>query len=330
MTRLHVIFGYGPTGRAVASALLARGERVRVVSQTLPERMDPRLESVAADATDAERATAACTNATHVYQCMNARDYHRWPEQFPPLQRGVLTAAIAAGATLIALENLYVYGAHGGGPMTEDLPLLGRGSRASTRVAMTRELEEAHARGELKVIRVRAADLIGPHVRQSMAGSDLIEPILDGASAVWLVANPDLPHAFSSARDVGVVMATVALDPSAAGEVFHVPSIAVTPRSLVALLAAAAGQREPGIHHVPRWAVPVAVGTMGLFVPAMRGLTESTWMFYEPFVVDARRFERRYGIGATPLSETVRDTVAWYRSLGGSEATLLTHAEVAR
>ena len=314
--RLHVVFGFGPTGRAVADALLARGEQVRVVTHTTPAGdLDPRLEVVLADATDLEQASSACVGATHVYQCMNARDYHRWPEQFPPLQRGVLAAAKAAGATLIALENLYGYGAHGGTPMTEDMPLLGRGSRASTRVAMTRELDEAHERGELTVVRVRAADLIGPHVRQSMAGSDLVEPILDGARSVTLLADPDLPHAFSSAADVGMVMATVALDPTAAGLVFHVPSVAVAPRALVSALAIAAGRPAPAVRWVPRWALPVLLPIAGVFVPPMRGLSESTWMFYEPFLVDSRRFEERYGRGATPLATTLEATVAWYSSL---------------
>ena len=44
-----------------------------------------------------------------VYQCLNA-PYTQWPELFPPLQRGVLTAAERAGALLVTLENVYATG----------------------------------------------------------------------------------------------------------------------------------------------------------------------------------------------------------------------------
>jgi hypothetical protein len=50
----------------------------------------------AADA--AESALAAC-------QRVNA-PYTRWPERFPPLQRGVLTTAERTGPLLVVLENL--------------------------------------------------------------------------------------------------------------------------------------------------------------------------------------------------------------------------------
>ena len=57
-----------------------------------------------------------------IYQCLNA-PYTEWPKLFPPLQRGVLTAAERTGALLVSLENVYGYGPTGGKPMTEDLPL---------------------------------------------------------------------------------------------------------------------------------------------------------------------------------------------------------------
>ena len=119
--RLHVVFGTGQVGNALAAHLAGLGHPVRAVSRHRP----PALAGVdwrAADAADPEAAADAAKGAAVIYQCLNA-PYNQWPERFPPLQRGVLAAAERSGALLVSLENLYGYGPTGGRPMTEDLPL---------------------------------------------------------------------------------------------------------------------------------------------------------------------------------------------------------------
>src|SRR4051794_18454713 len=153
LNELHVVYGTGPVGTAVVEMLLAQqGKHVRVVTRSgARKHLPPTVEVVRGDATDAADARQICAGATHVYNCTNPVDYHRWPEQFPPLQRGVLEGAAASGAKLIVMENLYMYGPHGGIPMTETMPQLGRGSRSTTRVRMTEELFAAHHSGRVRV-----------------------------------------------------------------------------------------------------------------------------------------------------------------------------------
>lgn len=112
----------------------------------------------------------------------------------PPLARSVM-------------ENLYVYGPHGGAPMSEDMPMRGQGSRSSTRVQMTKELFAAHASGKLRAVSVRASDLLGPYVSESLAGLGLANEVtgvpqaLIGGTATgaviglaqWLVLRQRLP-----------------------------------------------------------------------------------------------------------------------------------------
>ena len=153
----------------------------------------------------------------------NPVDYHRWPEQFPPLQRGVLEGAAAAGAKLIVMENLCVYGPHGGVPMGEDLPMRGQGLRSSTRIQMTNELFAAHRSGKVRVASVRASDLFGPYVTESLVGERLFEPLLAGKPA-QLFANPDLAHSVSYIRDVGQALVTAGADDRALGQAWHAPN----------------------------------------------------------------------------------------------------------
>ena len=51
----------------------------------------------------------------------------------------------------------------------------------------------------------------------------------------------------------------------------------------------------------------------GLFVPAARQMVEMAYEFEKPFVVDSTRFERAFGVKATPLREAIRETLSWYR-----------------
>src|SRR6185436_4623105 len=113
----HVVFGTGPAGRAVADALIGRGARVRMVNRTgAPARSG--VETIGGDATDVDFARDVAADAGTVYFCLNAPNYPRWAEEFPPLQHAVLGAARAAGAKLVVLENLYMYG-RSTGPLHE-------------------------------------------------------------------------------------------------------------------------------------------------------------------------------------------------------------------
>ena len=253
----HVVFGSGPVGLAVVDALLAQGKRVRVVSRSGARRALPvAVEVVRGDATDPEDTRRVCAGATHVYNCTNAPDYHRWPEQFPPLQRGVLAGAAAAGAKLIVMENLYGYGPHGGAPMTEATPLRGHGSRSTTRRRMTEELFAAHRAGRVRAVSVRASDLLGPHVTESLVGERFFGPFLAG-KRVRLFADPDVPHSLSVVGDVGRAMVTVGAHDAALGRAWHAPNApAVSLRAFAALVGEETGLAPPIV-------VPAAGGGPG-------------------------------------------------------------------
>ena len=131
--RLHVVFGTGQVGSALAAHLAGLGIAVRAVSRHRPTALAG-VDWRAADATDPEGAADAAKGASVIYQCLNA-PYNQWPEWFPPLQRGVLAAAERTGALLVSLENLYGYGPTGGQAMTEDLPLAVTGVKGRARAA---------------------------------------------------------------------------------------------------------------------------------------------------------------------------------------------------
>ena len=248
--QLHIVFGTGQVGSALAAHLAGMGIAVRAVSRHRP----PALTGVdwrAADATDPEAAADAAKGAAVVYQCLNA-PYNHWPERFPPLQQGVLAAAERNGALLVSLENLYGYGPTGGRPMTEDLPLAATGAKGRARAAMTAELLAAAEAGRVRIAIGRASDFFGPGVT---AGSTLGERVFGNALAgrrADFIGNPGLRHTYSYVPDIAAGLATLGTDDRAAGQVWHLPGPATgTTRALLDLVAGQVGH-PVGVRALPK------------------------------------------------------------------------------
>ena len=312
MSELHVVFGTGPLGLSVVRALLKRGKRVKLVSRSgkVKEGLET-VEFVAGDATNVQDCIRLCKDATHVYNCTNAPDYHRWPEQFPPLQQGVLEGAAAAGAKLVVLENLYMYGPHGGVPMTETMPMSATGARGSTRKRMTEALFKAHCKGKVQVTSARASDFYGPGVKQSLV-ADVFTNAVQG-KRVTLMANPKLPHSFSYMGDVGEALVRLGEHDAALGRAWHVPNAPAIPlEAFVELVFEAAGQ-EPKLTYLPKPVTQTLLPVLGLVVPPVRGLSENFYQTYESFVVDDSAYKTAFGDHATPLREGIGQTLEWLR-----------------
>src|SRR5215203_4748529 len=124
---LHVVYGTGAVGMAVMDTLVQNGRRVRMVNRSGRASVPESVEVVGGDAADP-----------------------------------TFTRAASAGARLIAIENLYMYGLTGGRPLTEDLPYAPNTRKGTIRARMSEELMEAHTSGRVQVAIGRASDFFGP------------------------------------------------------------------------------------------------------------------------------------------------------------------------
>jgi nucleoside-diphosphate-sugar epimerase len=305
---LHVIFGSGQVGLALAARLADSGFAVRSVSRHRPAALADGVDWRAVDATNPSAAIDAARGAAVVYQCLNA-PYTQWPELFPPLQRNVLAAAEHADAVLVALENIYGYGPTGAKPMTEDLPLAATTSKGRTRAAMTADLLAAAEAGRVRTAIGRASDFFGAGVTESSLGARVFGNAVAGKRADF-IGNPDLPHTYSYVPDVAAGLATLGTDERAVGQVWHLPGPeTVTTRTVLDLVAAQVGHHV-GIRNVPK----IALRALGLVNPLMRELAEMSYEFEQPFVLDTTKFTSTFGTSGTPLATAITDTIAWYRS----------------
>src|SRR5579863_2597778 len=154
---IHVIFGAGPLGAAIARELLAKGKRIRMVTRSGKGYIPAGVESIRGDATDPKTTREVCQGATVVYNCTNA-PYTEWVRLLPPLQAGIVEGAAAAGAKLVSAENLYMYGPTHGKKLTEDLPYAATGHKGRIRAQLAETLMEAHKSGKVRVAIGRASD----------------------------------------------------------------------------------------------------------------------------------------------------------------------------
>lgn len=304
---LHVVFGAGQVGRELAACLAERDIPVRMVSRHRPSAPIGGVDWLAADASDPEAAGNAAKGAGVIYQCLGA-PYSEWPKRWPPMQRGVLSAAERSGALLVTLENLYGYGPTSGAPMTEDLPLAAATVKGRLRAAMTEELLAASDAGRVRIAIGRASDFFGAGATESSLGERVFGNAVAGKRADF-IGNPDLPHTYSYVPDIASGLVTLGTDERAVGGVWHLPGPeTVTTRQLLELVADDLGH-PVGIRVLPK----LAVRALGLINPTIHGLHELSYEFEQPFVLDTTKYESTFATERTPLATALANTVVWYR-----------------
>src|SRR5215216_655776 len=290
----HVVFGTGPVGLAVMDELVTKSKRVRMVNRSGRASVPHGVEVIGGDATDEVFAREASGGASVVYFALNP-PYNKWPELFPPLQAGVLEGAASAGAKLIAMENLYMYGPTGGRPITEDLPYAPNTRKGRVRARMSQELMEAHKTGRVRVAIGRASDFFGPRVLVSAAGEQVFGRAVEGKSA-QLAGDPDQPHTYTYVPDIGKGLVILGEREEALGQVWHLPSPeTLTTRQFVEMIFEEVG-KPARLQAAPK----ILLRAIGLFNPAIRETIEMLYEFEEPFVVNHTKFEKAFGEHATP------------------------------
>lgn len=297
-SNLHVIFGTGQIGTRVAQRLLEHGARVRVASRT--PKAPPGVEAVAGDARDLGFAAEVAKGAAVVYDTTNPL-YQHWKRDLMALGRGPLHAAVANRAKLVALDNLYMYGAPAGS-ISETSPVAPVSSKGALRAA----LAELRLAASTPVAIVRASDFFGAALPSSWFGERFYDRAFAG-KAVECLGDPDQPHSYTYAEDVAAAL--VQLGSVADIGVWHVPTLpAITSRELASHVGRALNL-DLAMKRMPR----ALLRTLGVFMPFMRELPEMAYQWEAPFVIDDAKYRARFGVGPTALAAQLESVTAWAR-----------------
>jgi nucleoside-diphosphate-sugar epimerase len=305
---LHVVFGTGPVGSWIASKLSENGERVRAVNRSgkAGGLMPADVEVVSADASDPAQATKAAEGATVVYQALNP-PYQQWAELFPALQAGALAAAKANDARFVSIDNLYLYG-HVDGAITEASPVAPISRKGELRARMAADVLRAHQAGDVRAAIVRSSDYYGPGVTQSAFGARTFEPLIAGKGGE-ATGNADMLHSFAYIEDVAAAAVALGANDSALGGVWFTPHAAAqTQRAMIE-----DASKQLGVKPKVSTVSPTMLRLVGLFSPPVREMGEMMYEFTNPFIVDSSKSDRALGLSATPISEGLARTIAWYQ-----------------
>ncbi|MGI5163869.1 NAD-dependent epimerase [Spirillospora sp. CA-253888] len=295
----HVIIGRGGTASATALLLADSGDRVRMVSRSGGGPAHPLVETVALDASDADRLTEAARGAATVFNAAMPA-YHTWPETVPPLFGAILTAVRRTGANYVMLGNHYGYAPTGGVPLTEDHPLTATGPKGEVRARMWREALDSGA----PVTEVRAGQFYGAGATSVF--TLMVQPKVLAGRLALVPAALDAPHAYSAVGDTAAALVAVARDERAWGRAWHAPVTNITTRELASRLAGLAGAPEPRLETMSDRELTV----LGLTDPFWNELWETGHMSHRPFTVDASRLEETFGVKATAPDEVLAATLS--------------------
>src|SRR5579864_5889766 len=219
----------------------------------------------------------------------------------------VISAVSATGATLVYIDNIYMY-APTSQPLTEDSLQAPISRKGKLRKHLAETILAAHAQGQIRATIGRAPDFYGPGVRTSAVGEQFFTAVVAGKRVPWL-GKLDVPHALSFVEDFAHGLIVLGTHEEALGQVWHIPTPqALTGRQYIALASEAAG--------VP--AKPLAVSALllrvlGLTNPVLRESVELLYEFNEPYLIDGSKYTRAFDGLPTSHQEAMRRTVAWYR-----------------
>jgi nucleoside-diphosphate-sugar epimerase len=121
----------------------------------------------------------------------------------------------------------------------------------------------------------------------------------------------DVPHTHTYTKDFGKALVILGERDEADGQAWHVPNDnpRASQREMVKMIAAEMSV-EPKFSAMGK----LMMWMGGLFIPEAKETVEMMYEFEKPFIVDSSRFEKAFGMKATPLREAIRETVAWYKS----------------
>src|SRR5215470_20375205 len=279
-SQLQVVLGAtGGVGQVLVQALAAQGAQVRAVNRSGRALVSAGVEIMAADLTNRESTRAACQGATIVYHCAGV-PYNQWATYFPVMLDNVIAAVSATGATLVYIDNNYMY-APTSQPLTEESLQAPVSRKGKLRKRLAETILAAHAQGQIRATIGRAPDFYGPGVGTSFVGEQFFTAVVAGKRVPWL-GKLDVPHALSFVEDVARGLLVLGTREQALGQVWHLPTAqALTGRQYIALASEVVGVPAKSL------AVPgLMLRVLGLTNPVLRETVELLYEFNEPLLFD--------------------------------------------
>ncbi len=302
---MQTILGAGGIiGTELAKNLPHYTKHIRLVSRN-PRKVSPDDETMPADLLNGEQVMKAVQGSEIVYLTAGLPyNIKIWQSQWPVIMGNVIAACSRHGAKLVFFDNVYAYGRVSGW-MTEDTPQRPSSKKGEVRKKIDDMIMDAVKNGSLKAIIAKAADFYGPHTPLSFVNVMVFENFRKGKKAQWLI-NDTVKHSLTYTPDAGKAAAILGNTENAFNQVWHLPTDrnVLTGKEFIENVAREFGVKA-GYTVLPRWLVQM----MGLFNGIIQESVEMLYQNDSDYLFDSSKFEKAFGVTATPYSRGIHETV---------------------
>ena len=298
----------GAIGNELVKFLAERKQPFRLVGRN-PRTIPGATETVAADLTDRDQTIRAVAGSKVVHLLVGLKYDHKvWEEMWPRVISNTIEACKRAGARLIFLDNVYMYG-RVSGSMTEQTPFNPCSRKGEIRAKIATALIDEWKAGTLTGMIARAADFYGPDTRNGVPNVLVFEPFSRQQRASWLV-NDSVPHSFTYTPDAAQSLAQLAESATAWNQTWHVPT---TPNPLTGKEFVTLAAKQFGVAAKYRVLSRPIIRVAGWFNPKVAESYEMLYQSDSPYLFDSSKFAREFGSAGTPYADGIRTTATSYK-----------------
>ena len=292
----------GAIGIPLAKELKKFNDQIRLVSRR-PKKVNDTDELLAVDFNDPTQVEKAIAGSTVVYVTVGFEYRLKvWQRTWPPFMQAVIDACKKHKATLVFVDNVYLYAASAIPCMTEDSPIQPPSRKGEVRKQIHEMIMSEAERGNLSALIARSADFYGPDNNSSALKTMVADNLLQGKKA-QAFGDVNRIHTFTYTPDAARAIALLGNTNDAYNQVWHVPT---TKEPLTTLqwieMIAKELHTEARVQKIPAWMQHM----LGVFIPIMREFPEMLYQFEQDYVLDSSKFTKRFGIEATPPLNGVR------------------------
>jgi len=300
----------GAIGIPLTRELKKYTDQIRLVSRN-PRKVNDTDELFPLDVSDLKQIEKAIAGSDVVYVTIGFQYNTKiWQNTWTLFMQAVINACEAHNAKLVFFDNVYMYAASAIPFMTEKSPIQPPSVKGTVRKQLHEMIMREVEKHSLTALIARAADFYGPNNRNSALAEMVVKNFLKGKKA-QAFGDIDKVHTYTFTPDAAKATALLGNTTDAYNQVWHVPTTKekITTRQWIELIAQKFSV-EVKVQRVPEWMIHL----LGVFIPIMREFPEMLYQYEQDYVFDSTKFEKRFGITATPPQEGIRIMVEYFQS----------------
>jgi len=295
----------GAIGHPLAKELKNYTDQIRLVSRN-PKKVNDTDELFPVDVNDLSQIDKAIAGSEVVYVTIGFEyNLKVWQKVWPPFLQEIISSCIKHNSKLVFFDNVYMYSKSAIPFMTEESPILPPSEKGKIRTKLHEMIINEVEKNRLTALFARAADFYGPNNKNSALTLMVAENLMKGKKA-QAMGDIHKIHTYTYTPDAAKATAILGNTPDAYNQEWHVPTTSekLTTLDWIELIAKELGT-DAKIQNVPEWMIRM----LGLFVPIMREFPEMLYQYEQDYIFDSSKFEKRFGMMATPPKEGIRSLI---------------------